>query len=171
MSRVAGTGLALVMVALAVGMGVFASAPAKAANVPLSLFGSATNGWGTSSTSETNPGPTFTVNQGDTVTITLTSTDGFPHEFLIDYNGNGVADPGEPVSASFTSTATVTFVASQVGTYHYLCLVHPTIMKGTFVVQAAGSPTPANAPSDSGSALLRAEPGLLIPINSKRPLR
>ena len=65
-----------------------------------------------------------------------------------------MADPGEPVSASFTSTATVTFVASQVGTYHYLCLVHPTIMKGTFVVQAAGSPTPANAPSDSGSALL-----------------
>jgi len=140
--------------ALALGTVSYASAPARAANVPLSLYGSAGSGWGTLSTSETNPGPTFTVNQGDSVTISLTSTDGFAHEFVVDYNGNGVADPGEPVSASFTSTTSLTFTANQAGTFQYLCLFHPTFMKGTFVVHGSSSTPPANNPTDSGSTLL-----------------
>lgn len=154
MSKTARTGLALVMVALALGMVSLAAAPARAANVPVSLYGSLGSGWGTTSGSETNPGPTVTVNQGDSVTITLTSTDGFTHQFLVDYNGNGVADSGEPLSSAFSSTTTLTFVANQAGTFNYLCIIHPTSMKGTFVVHGTSASPPSNAPSDSGSTLI-----------------
>ncbi len=154
MSHVSRTELALVLVALALGMVSLNAAPARAANVSQNLFGSFASGWGTTSTSETNPGPTLTVNQGDSVTITLTSTDGFTHQFLVDYNGNGIADPGEPMSAAFSTTTTLTFTASQSGTFAYLCLIHPTAMKGTLVVQGTGSPAPSTSPSASGSTLV-----------------
>lgn len=142
------------LVALALGMMSVAALPARAANVSLSLYGSYAGGWGTTSASETNPGPTLTVNQGDSVTITVSSTDGFNHQLLIDYNGNGLADPGEPMSTPFSSTTTLTFVADQAGTFHYLCVIHPTAMKGTFVVQGTGSPSPSNVPGDSGGVLV-----------------
>lgn len=154
MSSKARTGLALVVLALAIGLVSFAATPVRAANESLTLFGSLTGGWGETSTSESQPGPTLTVSQGDTVTITLTSTDGFAHEFLVDYNNNGVADAGEPVSSSFTSTTTLTFVASQAGTFAYMCLFHPTSMHGTFVVQGSGAPPPSNTPTSSGNTLL-----------------
>ncbi len=148
------TGLALVVLALAFGLVSSVATPARAANESVSLFGSFSGGWGESSTSESQPGPTITVSQGDTVTITLTSTDGFAHEFLIDYNHNGIADAGEPVSSSFTSTTTVTFVASQAGSFAYLCLFHPNSMHGTFVVQSSGAPGPSSTPTSSGNTLL-----------------
>lgn len=137
--------LAFVIATMALGMVSLTAAPAKAANVPYDLFGSATSGWGLTSTSETNPGPALSVNAGDTVTITLHSTDGFPHQLLIDYNGNGVADAGEPVSAQFTTTTTLTFTASQAGTFSYICTVHGAAMKGTFTVQGTGSPSSSDS--------------------------
>jgi len=142
------------MVVLALGMVSLAAAPARAASVPVNLYGSFGTGWGMTSGSETNPGPTVTVNQGDSVTVTLTSTDGFTHQFLVDYNGNGIADSGEPLSAAFSSTTTLTFLANQAGTFNYLCVIHPTAMKGTFVVQGTSTSSPTNAPSDSGSTLV-----------------
>lgn len=162
MSQVSRTGLALVLVALALGIVSLAASPATAANVPLNLYGSFAGGWGSTSSSETNPGPTLTVNQGDSVTLTLTSTDGFTHQFLVDYNGNAVADPGEPLSIQFSTTTTLTFTATQAGTFHYLCLIHPTAMKGTFVVQGTGSPAPSTSPGDSGSTLIIV--GVLIAV-------
>jgi len=132
--------VALLVAVLAIGFVSVAAPTARAASVPLSLYGSATAGWGTSSGSESNPGPTLTVNQGDSVTITLHSTDGVEHEFFIDLNNNGVWDTGEPESAAFNSTTTLTFTASQAGTFTYYCLIHPTVMKGTFVVQSPAAP-------------------------------
>lgn len=131
--------LAVVLVALAVGSVSLGAVPARAASVPISLYGSSTSGWGTSSTTESNPGPTLKVAQGDSVTVTLHSTDGFSHQFFIDYNGNGALDSGEPVSATFSNATTFTFTASQAGTFTYYCLIHPTVMKGTFVVQGSGT--------------------------------
>lgn len=130
--------------------------PTRAANVPLNLYGSASLGWGTTASSESNPAPTLTVQQGDVVTIALTSTDGFPHQLLIDLNGNGMADPGEPVSAQFTTTTTLTFTASQAGTFAYLCEIHPASMHGTFVIQGSGSSPapPSGAPAGVSSALI-----------------
>ena len=154
MVSLARSGLVLVVVGLALGAFSLAAAPARAASVSVSLYGSFGSGWGTASASETNPGPTLTVNQGDSVTFALTSTDGFMHQFLIDYNGNGVADPGEPLSAPLNGTTTLTFVASQAGTFHYLCVIHPTAMKGTFTVQGTSNPSPSGTLSDSGSTLV-----------------
>lgn len=143
--------LAFVVAAMALGMVSLTAVPARAANVSYNLFGSATSGWGLTSTSETNPGPSLSANVGDTVTITLHSTDGFAHQLLIDYNGNGVADAGEPLSAQFTATTTLTFTATQAGTFHYLCTIHGSAMTGTFTVQGTGTPTPV---ASSGSTLL-----------------
>ncbi len=145
--------LVLVAAALLAGLVPFAAPPVRAANVSIDLYGSLAGGWGLANSTESIPGPTLTVSQGDSVTITLHSTDGFQHEFLIDYNGNGVADSGEPASSPFSSTTTVSFVASQAGTFPYLCLIHPSAMKGTFVVQAAAGASPSYTPIAAGSTL------------------
>jgi plastocyanin len=139
--------LAFAIAAIALGLVSMAAVPAKAASVPYNLYGSATSGWGLTTTSETNPGPSLSANAGDTVTITLHSTDGFAHQLLIDYNGNGIADAGEPVSAQFTTTTTLTFTATQAGTFHYLCTIHGSAMTGTFTVQGTGSPSPSSSSS------------------------
>lgn len=144
--------LVLVLSVVAMGLTSFAASPARAANVAIGLYGSATGGWGTSSASESTPGPTLTVNVGDSVTITLHSTDGFQHEFFVDYNGNGMVDAGEPASSAFSNTTTFTFVASQAGSFTYKCLFHPSVMMGSFVVQSAGGT--ANPATISGNTLL-----------------
>ncbi len=141
--------LALVLAVVAMGFVSLAATPSRAASDSISLYGSATSGWGTSSSSESNPGPTLTVAQGDSVTVSLTSTDGLQHQFFIDLNGNGVFDAGEPESAVFSSTTSFTFTASQAGTFTYYCLIHPTVMKGSFIVQGSTSSSPP-----SGNAIL-----------------
>lgn len=142
-----GTALALLLVGLALGMLSLAPQPARAASVSYDLYGSAANGWGLTSTTETNPGPALNFNIGDAVTITLHSTDGLPHQLLIDYNGNGAADPGEPLSSQFTSTTTLTFTATQAGSFRYLCTIHGSAMEGTANVQGTGTPSYGSSPS------------------------
>ena len=133
---------AMICVGLFLGVLLMAPAPAHASPgvVTMDLYGSSTGGWGLLSSSESNPGPHISVHQGDTVTITLHSTDGFPHQFFVDYNRNDVIDADEPASGSFSTTTTVTFTATQLGTFDYFCLFHPTTMKGDFVVETSGSP-------------------------------
>lgn len=140
---------AVLIAGLALGFLSLGIAPARAANVSYDLYGSLASGWGLTSTTETNPGPKLSANVGDSVTITLHSTDGFGHQFLIDLNGNGVADPGEPESGVFTTTTTLTFTVTQAGTFHYLCTIHGSAMTGTFAAQGTGS----SAPTASGSTV------------------
>ncbi len=132
--------------------GLFLTTPAAVhanpSTISIDLYGSFLNGWGTLSTSESNPGPHLSVHQGDTVTITLHSTDGVMHRFFIDYDANNLISVGEPASANFTTTTTITFTATQVGTFDYFCLYHPTTMKGDFVVQPSGS---SGNPATSGA--------------------
>lgn len=106
----------------------------KAATRNFSLFGAFNQGWGFTSTSITSPGPTISVDQGDLVNLTLTSQDGFLHQFFVDYNGNSVHDAGEPESASFTATTNFSFTADTNGTFTYRCAIHPSVMYGTFKV-------------------------------------
>src|SRR2546430_15087539 len=117
----------------------------RGASVGISLFGSHTNGWGFMSNSETIPGPTISVNQNDVVTLSLAATDGLSHQFLLDYNGNGVADAGEPVSAIFSSTTQITFTASVAGSFKYICTIHPTVMYGTWNTASANTPPTVSA--------------------------
>lgn len=102
--------------------------------VRLMLNGSASAGW-----NNTIPGPSITVNLGDTVALTLVSLDGLTHQFFVDYNGNLVPDPGEPTSQTFSTTTTYIFVAKTSGTYNYYCTFHPAVMHGTFTVTSASS--------------------------------
>lgn len=74
--------------------------------------------------------------QGDLANLTLTSQDGLPHAFSVDYNGNGVVDAGEPTSPTFSSTINFQFFATVAGTFKYYCTFHPGIMFGSFVVTA-----------------------------------
>lgn len=144
--------LALLVAVLAIGFVSVAAPPARAASDSFSLYGSFTNGWGNSSTTETTPlGPTLVVAQGDTVSITLHSSDGVTHEFFIDYNHDMAPSAGEPTSSPFNTTTTVaTFTASQAGTFTYYCYFHEASMKGTFIVTGSGSPPPSGSGASGG---------------------
>jgi len=130
--------LAFIMMLL---IGVFAASVniriAKASTVQnITLYGRVISptGWSFTSGGETTPGPTITVNQGDTVNLTLISDDGVPHQFFVDYNNNDVIDTGEPHSIEFSTNTHFNFTANLNGTFTYRCAVHPTMMYGTFTV-------------------------------------
>src|SRR6267378_1137653 len=108
------------------------------------LRGSASLNW-----NQTSPAPLISVTDADTVTILYNSIDGAPHTWFIDVNGNNVPDPGE-ISSTMTASST-TFVnftfTLKVGTnipstgdFAYKCSFHPTMMFGTFRVQASTVP-------------------------------
>lgn len=105
----------------------------------ISLFGSASQGWGFTPSSISSPGPTIIVVQGDLVNLTLTSQDGLPHRFFVDYNGNGVLDSDEPASPVFSGTINYQFNATTSGTFTYYCQIHPGVMFGTFKVNAVAT--------------------------------
>ena len=129
-------GLALVLVvAMALGSLIVATGPADGASKSFDLYGHNVTGWGSTSGGETMPGPTMTVDQGDSVTMHLFSEDGLPHQFHIDYDGDGAADAGEPLSPVFSGSITYTFTASTIGAFTYRCTVHPSMMFGTWVTQ------------------------------------
>jgi len=106
-------------------------------DVSFTLYGHMDTGWGFTSGGETIPGPTMTVNEGDAVTMNLFGEDGSPHQFHIDYDGDGQVDAGEPVSSFFTGSTSFTFTANMAGTFTYRCTVHPFTMYGTWVTNAA----------------------------------
>ncbi len=117
----------------------FVVAPVRADVESFTLYGGVTTGWGFTSTSLTNPGPTITVTQGDTVALTLHSVDTptVIHDWFIDYNNNLAADTGEPKASDFSGTTpgTFSFTADRVGTFTYRCHYHPTTMTGQIVIQ------------------------------------
>ena len=108
------------------------------------LTGTSYSGW-----NGTNPGPTITVTQGDSVSMTLVSGDGAPHTFTIDVDKDGVIpNPNcamDKCSPSFTTTTPYPFTVDfGPGTYTYYCSVHLNSMVGTFIVQdftVSASPT------------------------------
>ncbi len=144
---------ALVIV-LSLGIGIhpfaadlFPSIPkAHAASVSISLSGCAfivgactSVGWnGTTA----RPNPTMTVQQGDSVSVKLSSADGASHLFLIDVDRDGGGDSADcptvdPCSMLFSPTTPTTYtftVSFAPGTYTYFCTIHPFSMFGSFVV-------------------------------------
>ncbi len=118
--------------------------PAKAATRNITLYGrglGSPTGWGFTPETIANPGPAISVDQGDLVVLTLISQDGLAHQFLVDYNGNNVADVGEPASGIFSGTTTYQFTADSNGTFPYICTFHFTTMRGGFTVVPEFSPT------------------------------
>jgi heme/copper-type cytochrome/quinol oxidase subunit 2 len=99
------------------------------------LYGDAMQGWGFTSISITSPGPTITVEQGDTVNLTLISADGVAHQFFVSYTNSSTLSSGDPESAVFSGTTNFQFVATNTtGTYTYYCSIHPSVMYGYFEV-------------------------------------
>ncbi len=90
----------------------------------------------------TNANPTITVIQGDMVTVSLVSSDGAPHRFLLDMDKDGsttVTCPTvDPCSVQFPPDTSFGFTAGTPGSYTYFCTIHPTSMFATFVILAAG---------------------------------
>lgn len=108
------------------------------------LYGT-NQGWGLTATTITSPGPTLTVNESDTVTMNLISANGVRHNFYVDYNGNGIPDPSEPISPDFSTSVVHTFTAGIAGSFTYYCDYHAGKMFGTFDVQAPPANTPPGA--------------------------
>ncbi|TLZ43478.1 MAG: hypothetical protein E6K19_07155 [Methanobacteriota archaeon] len=84
------------------------------------LYATTIGGWGTGPGGETNPGPALAVVRGDHVSVDLTSEDGLDHGLFIDYNHNGLADPGiDYISPTTTSTTSFSFDPNQTGDFDY----------------------------------------------------
>ena len=104
------------------------------------LYGSYQGGWGFTSSNITSPGPTITVEQGDTVNLTLTSNDQITHRFFVSYTNGTAPGTGDPQSSDFSGTTIYSFNATNtVGTYTYHCYYHPSLMWGYFRVVPSGS--------------------------------
>lgn len=92
-----------------------------------------------------NSNPQISVTQGDTVTISLSRTDAYTHQFLVDFDNDGAGDTGDcgttdQCSGLFTTAPPPVgpfTVNSNPATYTYYCTVHYLYMKGNFVVQSA----------------------------------
>ncbi len=144
--------------------------PVHGADPVINLHGRifAPQGWGFASSSIASPGPLIQVSAGATVTLNLYSDDSVAHTFFIDYNGNGVPDPGEPLSSPFSSPTTplvFSFTASVAGSFTYWCSIHNGPMFGPW--QTLGSPPPNTPPSASFSSPL---PGVSFSGGSQHTL-
>lgn len=107
------------------------------------LYGNAIQGWGSSSTTTSSPGPTLTTFLGLDVEVALYSADGSTHAFFVSYDGATAPSSGEPLSPDFSSSVVptfYTFTATQAGSFNYYCKYHAGTMKGTFTVTPAGGP-------------------------------
>ena len=115
---------------------------AHAASRTIMLKGSFATGW-----NGTNPGPTISLMQGDSVAVNLVSTDGAPHTFVIDVAHAGIIpNPNcgiDKCSNQFSSSTTFTFTADMAsGTYTYYCSIHLQHMIGSLVVQSTNNGGP-----------------------------
>ena len=142
-----GRAVALALSLAAIGLLGVASAHAplvQVADVTLHLYGrfAPPTGWSPTPGNETDPGPMLSANFGDHIALQLTSDDGMPHIFWIDYNGNGVIDAGEPESPQFTGTIWFMFDALRAGTFTYWCAIHAPSMRGTWVTNASTDSIP-----------------------------
>ena len=145
--KVTSKSLAFVGLALAVALSYLVPTPAAAADQVFHLYGSFSQGWGDAPTALTNPGPTLTVTEGDSVTVTIHSQDAtVTHNWYLDLDGDNARDAGEPFADDVSGTSassTPPFTAPPPGTYTYFCEYHQSTMRGTFVVQSAGTNPPA----------------------------
>ena len=142
------------MVVLLVAGSVFAPLAATGAEDPggprptytSEMWGGLTpQGWGLTQFTITNPGPTITVTPGERVDLTLNSVDTI-HQWFLDYNGDNITDPGEPLSAQFgpSPAGTVfTFNARLTpGSFWYSCWVHGWLtQRGRFIIAGNAPPT------------------------------
>lgn len=106
----------------------------------LTLYGAFSQGWSSTATNMTSPGPRIVVEQGDSINLTLISQDGLTHRFFVSYTNTSSPGSSDPQSIDFSATSNFVFNASNaVGTYKYYCYYHPSPMWGYFEVVPTGT--------------------------------
>src|SRR5256712_3386036 len=118
--------------------------PHSVSAASFTLYGSFSTGWGFTPTSITQPGPTLTVQPGESVSLTLFSADGRPHQFCVDYEstpdyvcqGSELATQSPMFTSSTTGTTFPFNAPTTPGTYTYFCTIHRSAMTGQFIVSA-----------------------------------
>jgi FtsP/CotA-like multicopper oxidase with cupredoxin domain len=121
---------------------------------PVSSGASATYGFGYTADNITSPGPTITLHDGDTVTVTFHNTDTqLPHSFAVTTGKsdtapvlfNSTTNPGTYVQPGATATVTFT-VNDNVGNNYYICVVPGHVdlgMWGNCIIESAVPEFPA----------------------------
>lgn len=124
--------LCIIVLLLAMGMTSLGCVVAQGGQTQnITLYGSATQGWGFTQQSMSIPGPQISFTQGVPVSLTLISADSNVHDFYVDYNDNEAIDSGEPRSPTFSSTTvTYEFTPDRTGQFTYYCSFHPATMRG-----------------------------------------
>lgn len=149
--------LVLAMVFLIVSVSVVvvtAKAQTPGATVNITLYGgpvtsgTAIYGFGYTADNITSPGPTITLHDGDTVTVTFHNVDpALPHSFAVTTGKNDTApvlfnsetNPGTYVQPGTSATVTFT-VSDNIGNNYYICKVPGHVdlgMWGNCVIEAA----------------------------------
>ena len=138
--------------------GALATSPrAAAADVTFTLYGDNNNGWGLLPSALSTPGPPLAADLGDNVTLVLSSTDGNPYRWYLDYDNDSVRDGNEPRSPTFVGTPEQwNFTASVPGTFRYRAQSDPDVMWGMFTVRNTTAPPPGTP--------LRLDTSLLIVV-------
>ena len=134
--------------------------PHSASAASFTLYGSFSMGWGSTSSSITQPGPTLTVQPGESVSLSLFSADGRPHQFCVDYEstpdfvcqGSELATQSPTFSSSTTATPFTFSASTTPGTYTYFCTFHRSAMTGQFIVSSP-PPTPDFSISSSPTSM------------------
>ncbi len=118
------------------------SAPVAASTQGITLFGSRA-GWGTNATNAKSPGPVLSATDGDTIVLTVNSTDARTHTWYLDYSNDSVwnttREPGTTFPNATGFAVTITFVLNHTGTFHYRSVGNPdAAMWGNFTIAPVG---------------------------------
>jgi plastocyanin len=105
----------------------------------VTLYADAGLGWGDTNKTIRSPGPPLVFLAGTNVTLTLiaAATDNSrSHDFFIDYNGDQLPSVGEPKTADFNNTNSLTtkIHLDRAGNFTYYCEYHSHLMHGNVLV-------------------------------------
>jgi len=115
----------------------------------LTLYGNAGRGWGFTSGTISEPGPSLVIFWKTNVTLTLIADDSADHTWFIDYDNSLAVNGGEPGSPIFNPTTGAivwNFVADRTGNWTYRCGIHPTSMTGSILIIGGPPPPPRSGP-------------------------
>jgi len=140
---------AVIIIIIIVAAGVLAyvytrppSTSSSSKGIPITLYAgevsSSEYGFGNSSSSITSPGPSLTLKVGDNYTVTLHNVGTMGHNWALVTQKNSsaplafanaqIASGGSPVQPG--NTGSITFTATQAGTYYYICQVDAHVTLG-----------------------------------------
>src|SRR3989442_3781182 len=134
--------------------------PHSASSTSFTLYASLSICYISTSSSITQPQPTLTLQPDESISLSLFSADGRPHQFCVDYEstpdfvcqGSELATQSPTFSSSTTATPFTFSASTTPGTYTYFCTIHRSAMTGQFIVSSP-PPTPDFSISSSPTSM------------------